>query len=159
MIRTLKYLIALFAGWSLMPVFAAEQVGRLFMTPVERAGLEKIRQGGPEPVVKEPEEVKPVVPLVEGEEIIVLDGFVRRYGSKKMTTWINAIPQHENEMSQGIAVLPPTSRATALSLKLPSGKYVRLKAGQEVDAATGRVYEGYESGRTRAVGMDAVQQH
>ena len=126
----------------------AEPIGRLFFTPEQRAVLDKLRAKGikgasvEEPPTaaafpeQPPEPEPPPAP-------ITLDGFVRR-SSGKSTTWINQVPHNEQEVSQGIRVRQRLSRPPAISIVLPSGKQVNLKAGQSFDRTTGKVSEVYD---------------
>jgi hypothetical protein len=112
----------------------SHKIGRLFFSPDERAMLDRTRQksGGS---------------TVSSSEQITLNGIVRR-SSGKTTAWINQVPQHDNEASQGVAVQQGrTSKPSALLL-LPSGKKINLKAGQTFDTAKGKVHEGYEDATT-----------
>lgn len=108
----------------------SHKIGRLFFSPNERAMLDRTRQ-------------KSSGSTVSATEQIILNGIVRR-SSGKTTTWINQVPQHENETPQGMVVQQgPTSKPSAVLL-LPSGKKVNLKAGQTFDTTKGKVREGYE---------------
>lgn len=132
------------------PYGAAQEIGRLFSTPQERAGLDRMRQAGPRAAQAEsssaaPVESTPVVVPVEGDRLIVVDGVVTRSGSSARTTWIDAVAQHDRDRSKrSIAVLPGEAGYASVVIRLPSGKQVRLKAGQRVDAVSGRIREGYE---------------
>ena len=136
-------LLALLAA----PDGAAQEIGRLFSTPEERAGLDRMRQAGPRAPLAEagtaPMESTPVVVPVEGVRLIVVDGVVTRSGSSARTTWIDAVP-HRDGGKRSVAVLPGEAGDASVVIKLPSGKQVRLKAGQRVDAVSGRIREGYE---------------
>jgi len=112
----------------------AEPLGRLFFSPDERARLDQMRNGNASdnaPAGQQP-------PI----EQITLNGLVRR-SSGKTTTWINHLPQNENETPQGVAVRGQAAKPSAFLL-LPSGKQVQLKAGQTFDAVKGKIREGYE---------------
>lgn len=108
----------------------AEPLGRLFFSPDERAMLDRGRNQTSRSA------------MISTEEI-TLNGIVRRSGGKT-TTWINQVPQRENENPQGIAVLRSPARSSVVPLQLPSGKQVRLKPGQTYDTTQGRVREGYQ---------------
>lgn len=108
---------------------SAEQIGRLFFSPDERAMLEQQRQKGGV--------------AHTAAKRITLTGLVKR-SSGKTTIWINQIPQNENESPQGIAIAGKASAPQAVPLLLPSGKRVEIKAGQTYDTASGKVREGYE---------------
>lgn len=127
-----------------IPAAGAEQIGRLFLTPQQRVGLERIRQGATADV--KDEEAGIAIPAGSTIAFITVDGYVKRSGSKRTTTWINSLPQNENENPQGIAVLAGKANPSAVALRLPSGRDASLKAGQSIDVATGQVSEGYESG-------------
>ena len=120
-------------------------VGRLFSTPSERAALDLLRQKtklGSE-LILQTEPTVPDVPVQPVREQFTLDGFVRR-SSGKNTTWINQMPQTEGETSRGIRVRQQISKAPTVSILLPSGKQLKLKAGQTFDQPTGKVSEVYE---------------
>lgn len=106
------------------------KIGRLFYSPDERAMLDQMRNsnGG-----------KTASPT----EQFTLNGIVRR-SSGKSTTWINQLPQRENETPQGVAVQPGAASRSSAQLLLPSGKWVNLKAGQTFDATKGKTREGYQ---------------
>ncbi|MHB9103110.1 MAG: hypothetical protein ACYC2E_16575 [Sulfuricella sp.] len=113
----------------------AEPLGRLFFSPGERARLDQVRNGHASASAPAGQQAS--------TEQITLNGIVRR-SSGKTTTWINQVPQNENETPQGITVWQgQTSKPSALLL-LPSGKKVNLKAGQTFDTTKGKVREGYE---------------
>lgn len=109
----------------------AAHIGRLFYSADERAMLDQMRnnKGG-----------KSTSPT----EQFTLNGIVRR-SSGKSTTWINQLPQRENEAPQGIAVRQSDSSRSAAQLMLPSGKQVNLKAGQTFNATKGKVLENYDT--------------
>ncbi|MHB1592168.1 MAG: hypothetical protein ACYCTW_11650 [Sulfuricella sp.] len=112
----------------------AEPLGRLFFSPDERAMLDRMRNNTSRSVAASTEQ-------------ITLNGLVRR-SSGKTTAWINQVPQNENETTQGIAVRQGKTSKPSAVLLLPSGKKVRLKAGQTFDTAKGKVREGYEDATT-----------
>lgn len=113
----------------------SHKIGRLFFSPDERAMLDRVRN-------------KSGRNTASPTEQITLNGIVRR-SSGKTTAWINQVPQHENEVPQGVAIQPgPPSKPTAVLL-LPSGKQVQLKAGQTFDTTKGKVREGYQGPENR----------
>ncbi len=105
----------------------AEPIGRLFLSPDERAMLERQRNDAG------------TASTPAGR--ITLNGLVRR-SSGKTTAWINQRPQNEDENPQGVAVLKAPAKSSA-ALLLPSGKRVDLKVGQTLDMAQGTVRESY----------------
>lgn len=108
----------------------SHEIGRLFFSPDERAMLDRVRnkRGGN---------------TASPTEQITLNGIVRR-SSGKTTTWINQVPQHENEAPQGVSIQPGQASKPTTVLLLPSGKQVQLKAGQTFDTTKGKVREGYQ---------------
>lgn len=102
----------------------APQLGRLFATPAERAGLDALRASGGAPPPP-----PAAVPLEAGPppEPVMLNGIVRR-GDGKSTVWINQQPQPA--ASDGLSA---PGRAPSLTLQLGSGKRVTLKPGQRYD--------------------------
>jgi hypothetical protein len=127
--RIFLLMIALLPGHALCA--GAEPLGRLFFSPDERAMLDRMRQksGGS---------------TLSAADRVTLNGLVRR-SSGKTTAWINQLPQHENETSQGVVVQQGQTSKPSAVLLLPSGKKVNLKAGQTFDAGKGKIREGYES--------------
>lgn len=106
--------------------------GRLFFSADERAKLDQMRQ-------KSGGAISPTA-----TDHVTLSGIVKRSGGKA-TVWINQAPQHEDDIPSGIAVHAAPDSAEGVALRLPSGKTVKLKAGQTLDTAKGNIREGYES--------------
>jgi hypothetical protein len=127
----------------------AQEFGRLFTTAGEREGLDRMRRGGPPPrsAAAGPAEASAGAPLaaprpvLEGEQLIVVNGIVTRSGSGRATTWIDAVPRDANtRLAGGIALARGRSNAS-IALTLPAGRTVQVKAGQSVDAVSGKVRE------------------
>lgn len=110
-------LLAALLAWAAAPAdaFAAEPLGRLFLTPERRATLERQRRTG----------------LLEdvstAGETISLDGTVTRSGGKT-TIWINGRPRHEDSVAAS-----QSRRATVSADVTPS----RLRVGESVNRTTG----------------------
>ena len=125
-----------------------QQIGRLFMSPKERAELDRVRRGGV-PLIKEKEkgtEEEASSTVRPPDANLTIDGYVQRNGSGKSTVWINSQAQYGNERMNGPTLLSNNGKPGAVALQLPSGRNVHLKAGQSIDIATGQVREGYETG-------------
>ena len=141
-----RYLFALTA--LMVPCLSAgadaPAIGRLFSTPAERAGLDRLRQLGEQTLPPDDQPVTVIAPPEPAREQYTLDGFVRR-SSGKSTIWINRVPRSEHEISQGILVRQQLSKPPAVSILLPSGQRLNLKPGQTFDNASGRVSEVYEA--------------
>ncbi len=97
------------------PGMAAEPIGRLFMTPEERADLDALRALGNDAVAATLGQPHPASP----DQQVVLNGVVRRSRGPDVV-WVNG------------------ARAT---LEQASGALARLKPGQVWIPATGRVTE------------------
>jgi hypothetical protein len=122
-----------------LPSLAAEPIGRLFLTPQERHALDELRSHTTSVASDTGNLTKPV----NTAEHITVNGIVQR-SSGKTSIWLNQLPQ-AGENGQGIVVIPSMTRPNTVSLRLPSGKRVNVKAGQTFDTAKGIVREGYEN--------------
>lgn len=154
--RHYAHLVLLLCATGAAPLLAAQDMGRLFTTPAERATLERLRVGGKAPAgpagaasaaATAPEAVLPA-PL-EGEHVIEVNGTVRRSGSGRATTWVDSVAHNDNDQIEGGIVLARGAGTGNVVLTLASGKRVSAKAGQNVDAVSGKVLEGYQSGIVR----------
>jgi hypothetical protein len=72
-----------------------------------------------------------------------VDGFVKR-SSGKDTTWVNQQPQSVKQSSRNIIVQQQLSKPPLVSITLPTGKRLKLKAGQTVDVESGKIRDVYE---------------
>ncbi|MES2316475.1 MAG: hypothetical protein V4631_03190 [Pseudomonadota bacterium] len=136
----------------------AQEVGRLFTSPAERVVLERVRNSRKLPAGASQSQAAPVaaeaaveaakpepeyIP-VEGEQILVVNGIVRRSGSGRETTWVDSVPHTGNGRLQGGAALTSSRDSGKVALTLRSGKSVIVKPGQTVDSVTGRVREAWQ---------------
>ena len=141
---------------------SAQELGRLFTTPAQRAALEQGRQSGKAPLAPADGSILPAPGTPEesgaaaaaanraplpGERVIVVNGFVRRSGSGRVTTWIDSVPRNVNENLGSGASLTRAGNGGGVEVRLGSGQSVTLKPGQAVDAANGRVKESYQPER------------
>jgi hypothetical protein len=124
---------------------AAQEIGRLFSTPAERVELDRLRSKV-KPGEKLPE-VAAVKNTPEEAPVVVdrfsVDGFVKR-SSGKDTTWVNQQPQSVKQSSRNIIVQQQLSKPPLVSITLPTGKRLKLKAGQTVDVESGKIRDVYE---------------
>jgi hypothetical protein len=156
----------------------AEPLGRLFMTPQERAALERIRPGPSRPAPQpgsgaapaprtaaeaapaaggaaalRPEagqaQPAPVMAALEGAQVIVVNGIVRRSGAAPLMTWVDAVPYAGPARLKDGVRLRPGQAGGQVTLVLRSGKSVTLKPGQQVDPQTGQVQEAGRPGSAR----------
>ena len=125
---------------------SAQEIGRLFSTPKERSELDRLRQklkpGEKAPEVIINDKAPELAPVVVIEKMRV-DGFVKR-SSGQDTTWVNQQPQSVKQSSRRVIVQQQPSKPPLVSLTLPTGKRLKLKAGQTVDVASGKVRDVYE---------------
>ena len=115
----------------------AEPFGRLFITPLERAKLDQWRKQGDHDQTPAEGDRGPVQAT---EEHLTLNGYVTR-SSGKVTAWINRTPHTEDDPTENVTVLQQQNRAPVITLHMPSGKKINLKAGETLDIQTGVVHE------------------
>jgi len=110
---------------------AAQELGRLFLTPEQRAALDARRKA------RIPD--KPAsVPVVESPTTSV-DGLVRRQGGRS-TVWINGLPNSEGVQPDGARATPGRGSAPNVSITVGEGeRQFQLKPGQRIDRGTGEV--------------------
>ncbi|AQR70019.1 hypothetical protein BZG29_18075 [Janthinobacterium sp. LM6] len=124
------------AGAALTAQGQAQQLGRLFLSPQQRAQLDAQRYGPPPPnpalAAPPPPPPPPPAPPVE------LNGVVQR-SSGRSTVWLNQEAQNEphNRLERG--------KPGTLTLRLSNGQAVLLKPGQRYDPASGTVTEVQET--------------
>ncbi len=109
---------------------AAEELGRLFLTPQQRQDLDRRR------ATNRTEEEAPQI----REGPLTLDGQVQR-SSGRTTTWINGTPQYDSYSSRDPA------RITVTPNEGEPG--VRLKIGQTYDRASGQVRDKLGGGEIK----------
>lgn len=107
---------------------AAEELGRLFLTPQQRQDLDRRR------VTNRAEEEAPQIK----EGPLTLDGHVQR-SSGKTTTWINSAPQYD-----GVAGRDPARVTVEPNAGEPG---VSLKVGEIYERTTGEVRDSLQGGQ------------
>jgi hypothetical protein len=123
-------------------VFAAEDFGRLFTTPSERASLDHLRKTTRLPTnipVDQPvgERAAPVMP-----PSVSVQGYVKRSDGKKGTVWLNGEPVQEGTDLGDMKVGKMRSNGNQVPIQLQAGgKNLNLKAGQSYDPETNSVSE------------------
>lgn len=132
----------------------AQELGRLFTTPAQRAMLERLRHAPP-PVQTTPPVVviEPAQPTVPAEVLpppmvppVTVMGVVLRSNGEG-TAWVNGENTYEGDFSrQNIKVDGPRSLAVPIDTPahLPD---VRLKPGQTYDPATNTIVDVYQQSR------------
>ncbi len=134
--RRALVLCALLACTALTARAQSSHLGRLFLSPEQRAQIDAQRYGPPpaDPALAPPPPPPPPGPPVE------LNGVVVR-SSGRSTVWLNQETQNEphNRLARDKSGMPGT-----LTLRLSTGQAVRLKPGQRYDPASGTVTEAQE---------------
>lgn len=132
---------------SCLPILAmaAEplSLGRLFLTPAERATLDIVRQNSrpPEKIVtpNNATEDEESIADVVAPPVVSIQGYVKRSDGKG-TVWVNGQPVQEKSASKDFEVGRLQGNTNDVPIKLPStGQTVKLKAGQSYDPASGKV--------------------
>jgi hypothetical protein len=122
--------------------FAAEDLGRLFTTPSERASLDHLRKTTKLPTnipLDQPagEAAAPVMPLA-----VSIQGYVKRGDGKKGTVWLNGEPVQEGADLGEMKVGKMRRNGNQVPIQLQAGgKNLNLKAGQSYDPETNSVSE------------------
>ena len=129
-------LCVLLAGAALTARAQSPQLGRLFLSPEQRAQLDAQRYGppAPDPAMAAPAPPPPPPPAPPVE----LNGLVQR-SSGRSTVWLNQEAQNEphNRLASG--------KPGTLTLRLSNGQVVLLQPGQRYDPASGTVSEAQEA--------------
>lgn len=117
---------------------AAEPLGRLFFTPVQRTQLDVARsQKIRAPFAPEPEEAAPV------PEVVTYGGIVRR-SDGRTTVWLNNRPINDGKAA---ARMPVTSRVRpdgSVNLEVPqTNRSVNMKVGDSLEMVSGSIEEPY----------------
>jgi hypothetical protein len=149
---------------ALLPTSAQAQVtlGRLFSTPAERATMEASRGGAAAPPAnpQDPQQQQqpgmpgmPGMPPANGDQpgapgsaaagpeapppppVLVMSGVLRR-SDNRTTVWLNDEPQYGAQKSTSQR---PGAATPNVTVTLPSGKKIILKAGQRYDLTEGRI--------------------
>ena len=108
----------------------AQELGRLFFTPEQRAQLDERRK------THVPD--KPAAVLVESPSTR-LDGYVKRAHGES-TLFVNGEAIPEGVQTEGMQVVPDHASADRATIVTgDGGKRVRLKVGESLDRGTGTV--------------------
>lgn len=119
-------------------------LGRLFLTPEQRAALDNARRNKirAEAVVAAGSK-KPKAPPSRS---VTINGVVSRSDGES-TIWVNGHAT-EGETRDGMrVVIAPGSNASVVVREPDRGKHVRLKVGQRADLVSGKIEESYQQRR------------
>lgn len=149
-VATMAALAALVALSAVVAPVHATDLGRLFLTPAERAALDRARLGAdvpePTPPVEAPAPLDLVVDeVIEDLEPVRVDGFVRRSGGPA-TVWVNGTDSYQGNLGEH-GLDADDLRVDEARVRLPvpaTGEVVSLKPGQAWDPNARRVTEPYE---------------
>ncbi len=128
-------------------ILSADNLGRLFLTPEQRAQLETVRAQRDRrlPVTVDAETAIAPAPVTQGAEVVTYNGMVRRSDGKS-TVWISGKPIHEPNRGKNdskVSVLG-LQRDGAVSVAVPqAARTASLKVGQRLEVTSGRVEESY----------------
>ena len=126
---------------------AQQPLGRLFFTPEERVRLDASRKEALANAAK-PKAVAPAAAPrpAPTARVLTLNGIVHRSDGETIV-WVNGKPVPQRGGAATVA--PGSVGADTAGLVLPeSGRRVRLKVGQSVEANSAVVEEGYKRRRT-----------
>ncbi|MGH8747391.1 MAG: hypothetical protein ACREUK_13000, partial [Burkholderiales bacterium] len=109
---------------------AAQERGRLFFTPEQRAELDARRKA------RVPD--KPAAVLIESPST-TLDGYVKRSNGKS-TLFLNGEPITEGADAQRAQVIPSRDDPTRAAIEVgEGGRRIPLRVGESLDRGTGEV--------------------
>jgi len=144
--------IAAFAA----PAPAADQLGRLFFTPEQRATLDTARSKKTRVNLTTEETPTEKPPPPPAPEVVTYSGVVQRSDGKS-TVWLNNQPVNERDLRSGASMagrVRADGRVTVQSAQ--TGRNVELRVGQSAELLSGSVEEGYAKRGTVAVKPQAT---
>jgi hypothetical protein len=119
----------------------AQEIGRLFFTPAQRAALDSARQQNVRIDLTPAEEQETAETAPAGT--ITFNGIVRR-SDGRASVWVNN--RRIDDRDSGNVRILHRDGADSISIQAPnSDSRVNLKVGQNYDTATGQVQENYAS--------------
>jgi hypothetical protein len=133
----------LLCAWTIAPSSAAaEEFGRLFYTPEQRAALEARRRD------RVPD--KPAAAPVVVAPTTRLDGYVQRSRGNS-TVWLNGAPVPEGMQPEDLRLLPSREAPPRVSVRLgeSGGAQVPLRVGETLDRGSGAVRDAIGGGEIR----------
>lgn len=128
---------------AMLPAMAADDLGRLFTTPAERAQLDEARRGAPMPVAA------PVIVSrdagtdgtdQDAASTLTLRGVVERSGGRS-TAWVNDTNTYQGDVGAVHRQVQRTAIAGgAVTVALPDGNApVQMKVGQTLDTQRAQI--------------------
>ena len=153
-----KYLI-LWLFFITGPAWAADGLGRLFLTPEQRAQLETVRAQRDRrlPVIVETEVAPTLAPAAPtGPDVVTYSGMVRRSDGKS-TVWINGKPLTERSKGDGDIDILGVRRDGEVAVAIPQAeRKASLRVGQSLEVTSGTIEESYARRATLVRGQVAA---
>jgi len=119
----------------------AQEMGRLFFTPEQRAALDARRKA------RVPD--KPAAVPVTESPVTRVNGAVRRGGGKS-TVWVNGEMIQENAQADGPRLLPKGPKSGGVSIPAGEGpQRYDLRVGESLDRGSGEVRDIVGEGEIR----------
>jgi len=131
--------------FNVQSLIAAEPIGRLLTSPVERSNLDYLRQTKKNLPLKveaptQEESLQPAPVVLP--DAINMQGYVKRNDGRQGTVWINNSAMQEGSGNKDVQVGRLPTDGNRVPIKLPAnGKQLTLKAGQVYDPENNRVRE------------------
>lgn len=129
---------------------SAQSVVRLFLTPAERATLERQRQQqyrpGFLPEIEIPEIIEdlPQIFEEEPEDVIYRVGGSVLRSDGLYTVWLNGSPIDQSNLPDNIQLLEPFAQGALRIRDGESGASFDVKPGQVLNLTTGELFESYQ---------------
>jgi hypothetical protein len=132
---------ALLASLATPGIAQESSLGRLFLTPEQRAALDNARRNRIRAeALAATVDKKPRIPPARS---VTINGIVSRSDGES-TIWVNGRPT-EGQTEDGMRVtISPGSQSSVVLREPEKGRRVRLKVGQKADLISGRIQEPYE---------------
>ncbi|MGE0875450.1 MAG: hypothetical protein AB7O31_12345 [Burkholderiales bacterium] len=124
-----------------LPGAQAQELGRLFLTPDERAALDARR------AAKLPD--KPAAAAVVASPVTRIDGYVQRSGGPS-TVWVNGEALTEGAAQSTVRIHPGSAGEASIAFPAePEPRETRARVGQSVDTLTGEIRDPLGDGEIR----------
>ncbi len=137
-----RLIMAVLLVGAAIPALGQEpSLGRLFLTPDQRAALDNARRNRIRAeALAAAADKKPKIPLAR---TVTINGVVNR-SDGEATVWVNGQPT-DGETADGMRVVVAPGSDSSIVLREPEkGRRIRLKVGQRADLLSGRIEESYE---------------
>jgi len=142
-----RFVVAALVGYLAFPAFAQDtSLGRLFLTPEQRAALDNARRNkirAEAIAATEHVEKKPAPPRIRS---VTINGIVQRSDGESVI-WVNG-KATDGRTADGMRIgVSPGSQGAVVVREPAEGRRVELRVGQRANLVTGRVDDAYERKR------------